>query len=155
MFYRALIVFMLLPSLAAGQSLEAIPPGPDKIQPLKLKEPAPYDGMLYDYDTALRWGNWLQQYRLRLKVDVEAEQQKCVVRLQAADATLSLHKEAHKASDEDLRKRVLGLEKRNLQLGDELRNPPWYTTRTFGVLVGVVGTVAVVGLSVYALDRAR
>lgn len=155
MFYRVLIILMLLPSLALGQPVSTIPPGEDKIQPLKLKEPAPFDGLLYDYDTALRWGNWLQQYKLRLKIDVEAEQQKCVVKTDAADKTLKLYVSTHKALEEDLRKRVLKLEERNVKLDEELRNPPWYTTRTFGIVLGVVGTAATFGLSIWAIDSLR
>ncbi len=155
MFARVLVGALLVTTFAQGQEVVTIPTGPDKIQPLQLKEPAPYPGMLYDYDTALRWGNWLKQYQLRLKLDVQAEQQKCQVRVEAADKVLDLHKQAHKASEEDLRKRVLKLEERNIKLSDELRDRPWYETRTFGIVVGVVGSATLFGLSVYALDRTR
>jgi len=150
-----LVLLLVFPSTARAQSVESIPPGPDKIQPLQLKEPAPYSGMLYDYDTALRWGNWLKQYQLRLKIDVEAEKKKCDVELAAGRKILALTEGAHKESERDLKARVLKLEQRNVELEKELRNPSWYNTRTFGVIVGVTGSALLFGLSVYALDRAR
>lgn len=155
MFWRILLAVTLASSVALGQTVEAIPPGPDKVQPLKLHEPAPYEGMLFDYSTALRWGNWLQQYKLRLKIDVDAEQQKCAVKLDAADKTLALYNAMHKASEDDLRQRVVKLEEQNRKLDDELRNPVWYTTRTFGVIVGVAASALAFGLSTWAVTSLK
>lgn len=155
MFWRVLLVLLLIPSLAGAQEVATIPPGNDKITPLKLEQPAPYPGMLFDYDTALRWGNWLKQYKLRLRVDVERERERGEVKLDAAKKELKLTVDTYKKIEKDHRARILRLEKRNIALQEELNNPAWYKTRTFGIIVGVVATGAVFGLSIYAYDKVR
>src|SRR5690606_16021630 len=82
--FKALLVVTLLASNAAAQAspVESIPPGDDHIEPIRKGQPAPYDGQLFDPSTALRWANWLQQYKYRLKLDVEYEQNICKVELE-------------------------------------------------------------------------
>lgn len=155
MFWRTLTVLTLLPSLVFGQELETIPPGPDKIQPVKAQEPAPYAGMLYDNDTALRWANWLKQYKVRLKADVEKEQKTCAVKLSYDAGVLASEKKRSKELQDDLKGRLQRSEKARLDAEERMRNPPWYTTTWFGVGLGVVGSVTVVGVTAWALSSSK
>lgn len=154
MSWRAFLLVLLLPSLVWAQSppIVAVPPGDDKIVPLEEGDKAPYTGQLFDPTTALRWANWLQQYKYRLKWDVEKEQSICAVEKKYRDDLLSAEEKRAATVEKDLRARLLRSEKARLKAEEEARNPDWYNTRTFGVAVGVVATVGIVALSVWALS---
>ncbi len=129
--------------------IQEIPPGEDKIVPLKKGEPAPFDGQLFDTPTALRWGNWLLQYRLRLQADVEYQK-----KLGAADLELWKHKyelldTKYVTVTSDYQKKVTALEVQNDKLREEITNPPWYRSQLFGFVTGIVVTGACVGLGFY------
>lgn len=153
--WRILVALLLLPSLAHGQEIETIPPGPDKIQPVKAQEPAPYAGVLYDNDTALRWANWLRQYKVRLKADVEKEQKVCAVKLSYEAGVLATEKRRSKELQDDLKARLQTSEKARLEAEERARNPPWYTTAWFGAGVGVVGAATIAGVTAWALSSSR
>ena len=155
MFFRTILTTLLLASYVSAQTVETIPPGEDKIQHLPKGLQAPYEGMLFDNDTALRWANWLKQYKFRLAYDVETEQERCTVKLQGEETKLKLHVEAHDLLEKDLRERVLKLEKENLKLADVIKNQPWYQSRDFGIVVGVVGTLGLGVLGVVIVDKVR
>jgi hypothetical protein len=152
-----LIVFMI-PSIVMAQTAPPIqvwPPGEDNIAPLRLGEKAPYDGQLFTPETALRWGNMLQQYQLRLKLDVQLEIDRCKAETAYRDKLLKIEKTRARSVEKDLQSRLLRVEKINAELEEEFRNPPWYNTRTFGVIVGVLATSAIVGMSVLAVNWAK
>ncbi len=132
----------------AGEPIQIIPDGPDRIVPLALGEPAPFSGQLYDPDTALRWANWLEQYRLRLTLEVNFQRNICTIKTAYGDARLDIEREratrAEAALEASLRRR-----QRELDLA---LNPPWYRTTWFGVAAGTAGTLAVTALAAWAVS---
>jgi hypothetical protein len=127
---------LLFPASVAAQDARPItdvPPGPDRIVPMKLNMPAPFAGQLFDNDTALRWANWLKQYKLRLKVDVEEQKQLCLVTTTALSQELVMEKEKYSA--------VMKIYDAQLtQLKVEVDNPPWYRNVWVGILIGTALT---------------
>ncbi len=163
-------LLLLIPSLAFAQEkpapspdppaaklppIQAIPPGDDVIVPLRKGQVAPFTGQLFDPNTSLRWGNWLQQYKYRLKWDVTAVQNKCAIEMTYRDSLLLIEKDRAKKVELDLTTRLGRSEQARLNAEEELRNPPWYSTTTFGVVIGAVATAAVFGIAVAAIDATR
>lgn len=167
MSWKSFLLVFLLPAVVFAQQppvpssdresppVEAIPPGDDDIVSLKKGQPAPFDGQLFGSLTALRWANWLQQYKYRLIWDVEKEQSVCTVEKKYRDDLLVAEEERAKKVETDLNERLARSEQARLDAEEEVRNPPWYSTTTFGVVVGVVATAAVFGLAVWAIDATR
>jgi hypothetical protein len=120
-----------------------------------LGEKVPFDGQLFDPQTALRWANWLQQYKLRLKQDVTYEQKVCEAKLSYSDKVLKVEEELSKEVKQDLRGRLMRSEKARLVAEEETRNPPWYRSVWFGIAVGTVGTISIFGLSVWVVSSAH
>lgn len=152
--WKVFVACLLLSSTALAQSqpVQDIPPGDDRIVPLEEGEEAPFTGQLFDQPTALRWGNWLLQYKHRLKWDVEQEKKVCEVELDYRDRLLQVEKERASKVEKDLMLRLERAEKARLAAEEEARNPSWYNTREFGVVLGVTGTVGIMALSIWALE---
>jgi len=150
--WRVFLLVFLLPSIVCAQALPPIPPGEDRIVPLPKGEKAPYSGQLFDQDTALRWANWLQQYKLRLKEEQKMCSKLSSIELRYQSKLLNIEKRRANAIESDLRARLKRSEEARLQAEHEARNPPWYTTRTFGIIVGVVGTAAIFSASIWAFS---
>lgn len=132
--------------------VQSIPPGDDKITPLRKGDPVPYDGQLFDNATALRWGNWLLQYKLRLDLDVGYEQ-----KLRQADVSLwtqkyDISEKKYETVTADYQRKVAALEGQVVQYRMEVQNPPWYRSPLFGFTVGIVFTGLCVGVGAYALN---
>lgn len=132
--------------------VETIPPGDDLIKPLRKGDKAPFDGQLFNIDTSIRWGFWLQQYRYRLVADSKRYQQLCRVETGFRDKKLEIEKSRNDKIDKDLRDRLLRSEKARLAAEEDSRNPPWYSTTEFGMVIGAVATLAVVAVAVWALE---
>ncbi len=154
MSWRAFFVVFLMPALVLAQSppVKSIPPGDDKIVPVAKGAKAPFSGQLFDPLTALRWGNYLQQYKYRLAWDVKKEQSFCRIKTEYDGKLLAIEKKRATRVSKDLRSRLLVSEKARLVAEEEARNPPWYRSTQLGLGLGVVGTVAVVVVAAYALN---
>lgn len=161
--WKALLILVLLPSLVLAQQpaprptvnhppVESVPPGDDNIAPLKKGQPAPFDGQLFDVDTAIRWGNWLQQYRYRLVWDVELEQKLCVEEKTYRDDLLKIEKERAGKTEEALQKALTTSEQKRLEAEEEVRDPPWYSTPGFGAAVGAAVAVGAMAVAIWALE---
>lgn len=148
---------LLLSSVVHAQDsgIVTIPPGDDLIIQMDKGEPAPYGGQLFSTDTALRWGFWLQQYRLRLKLDVETAENKCKVQLEYKDKELQIEKSRAAAMEEDLEARLVRSEEHSLKWQDEATNPSFFKTFEFGLLVGVVVTGAVSAAIAWAVGQQK
>lgn len=155
--YKVFIAALLIPSVLYAQTppIATIPPGEDKISAVKKADPAPYDGQLYSTDTAIRWAFWLQQYKFRLKSDVETAQQICKAETDYRDKSLVIEQKRADKVEKDLTDRLLRSEKARLTAEDEARNPPWYRTREFGLVLGVIGTAGLVSLSVWVIQTRK
>lgn len=110
-----------------------IPPGVDRIVPLKLKMPAPFEGQLFDNNTALRWANWLKQYKLRLQVDVEEQKKLCLVSTTALKKELVVEQDKYKET-------VLIYNKQVADLKQAIGETPWYKSIWVGAVLGAVTT---------------
>ncbi len=157
--WRAFLIVFLLPMAALAQPspdahppVEAIPPGPDRIVSLTRGQEAPFGGQLFDPSTAIRWGNWLMQYKYRLTWDVELEQKVCTEEKTYKDSLLIIEKERSQKVETSLREALRSSEKERLEAEEAARNPSWYSTMGFGVVVGVVATAAVFALAVWAVE---
>lgn len=166
--WRAFLVVLLVTTTAAGEfktqlpelpelkvELTDIPAGEDKIVPVRKGTPAPYAGQLFSDSTALRWGNWLEQYRLQVPLLLKTQETVCLTEIKYRDDVLVVHREASMAIQGDLRVRLERVEEKNAVLQAELaKGPAWYNSRGFGIIVGAVGAFGMTALSVWALNAA-
>lgn len=127
--------------------LPAIPEGPDIHSFLKKGAVAPFDGFLFDSPTALRWGNWLNLWKVRYQIDLEAQQKVCT-------ATTTMLQEQLKI-EQQRNAYVLDTYKQQLELERKKNDQPWYRSFEFGVGVGVVGSLVLVIATGYALGRVK
>lgn len=141
--HRIILLVVLTSANAYGQ-VQAIPPGADDIRELKLKEPAPIAGMLYSPETALRWANYLEQFKKLLPLSVQKERDLCQASLTLQDKT----NQAARTADATKLKTTISLlqdvEKKNTELSSSLNNPAFWDTRDFGLVAGVLGTLVLV-----------
>jgi len=131
-----------------AQPIETIPSGEDVIVPLKPGDPVPFPGQLFANPTALRWSNWLRQYKFRLQADTELQKSLGETQVQLWQEKYKLQQHQYDAVTADLMVRLRTAE-------NEVSSPPWYRTVWFGVTLGVVSTGLAVGLSAYALHGTR
>jgi hypothetical protein len=129
-----------------AQELTPIPPGQDKIVPIKKGEPAPFDGQLFDNGTALRWGNWLLQLKTYASVNHDLDQKVCQANTDFLTKKNDLQTEEYKRVTAELQQKLTKAQ-------EEAASPPWYRTTTFGVVLGVTGTV-IIGMGTAALASA-
>lgn len=146
---------LLFPALARGQERDFVappvatfPPGEDRIVALKKGDAAPYTGQLFDTDTAIRWGLWLQQYQQRLKLDVETQRQLGAVQIEFLNKQLEIEKKRSQKIEESWRE-----ENEELRAAaPAVAESPWYDSFVFGATIGVVFTAAAVGLAAYGMS---
>lgn len=152
--WKVFVVCVLFPSVVLAQTppIQDIPPGEDRIVVIREGSRAPFTGQLFDQATALRWGNWLVQYKQRLEWDVTHEQKVCKIETSHVSALLKIEKDRAAYVEADLAMRLKRAEEARLSAEEEARNPSWYNTRTFGIALGVVGTVGIMALSIWALE---
>jgi hypothetical protein len=151
--WRALTAILLLSSYAGAQELppvpefklEPIPPGEDVIQQIRKGQAAPFDGMLFDNATALRFGNYIEQARVQAGLCYKTWAETRAAEQTYWEGVRKAEADANAAVRTDLRQRLVRLEEENAKLEGELaKGPPWYNSRTFGLVLGVVGTSALV-----------
>jgi hypothetical protein len=126
---------------ADGSDVVNIPAGEDKIVPMRKGEASPIDGQLFDNDTALRWANWLVQYKNLLKQNVELQRKLCAIDVNLANQKLEIEQERSK-------KVIPDLEEKLAKAKDEAANPPFYKTFWFGATMGATITaIGVIGVA--------
>jgi hypothetical protein len=148
---RAFLAIVLIPKLAFADppAVEAVPPGDDQIVVVHAGDKAPFTGQLFDQPTALRWANWMQQYRTLLKVTVDHDTQVCDAKLLYDSTVMTAEKVKTDGVEKDLRDRLTKTDAARAQAQYDADHPTWYKSVWFGVGVGVVGTLAVT----YAASR--
>jgi hypothetical protein len=151
--YLLVFLLLLLPQLAWAQEppIEAIPPGDDVITPLRRGQVAPHDGQLFDAMTALRWANWLQQYKYRLVWDLEKSESTCRSGLAYKEELLRAEEERALKVEKELEKRLAETQ----QALKDAESPPWYETRTFGMVVGAGLAVGAVAMGIWAIEASQ
>lgn len=154
--YNALIAWLVLlsfclPAISYAQTitLQPIPPGDDQILFLQMGQPAPYDGQLFDNPTAMRWGNWLRQWKLRYEIDMKEQAQLCTNDKNLAQYKLELEQQKYNQVVATYAAEVTRL---NTQLSQPT---PWYKTQTFGIGIGVASTLVLTGVVVYGVSQVK
>lgn len=121
-----------------------IPAGDDKIVPMRKNEPAPFEGQLFDNDTALRWANWLVQYKQLVKSNAALQRRLCEIDVNLANRKLEIEQEKNNKIVPDLEKKLAAAK-------DEVDHPPFYRTFWFGATIGLAtASLAAVGVAVVA-----
>jgi len=151
---KALLVVLvvLLYSARAGAEdlglddpgLRAIPPGDDVIMAVKKGGKVPFDGQIFDINTAIRWGNWLTVYRERLEDSENRAKRLCQMEIRYQEQIYAIEVERYTRLSTDLEKRLLRSEQARVRAEHERDNPPFYKSFLFGLGVGVVSMSAVV-----------
>lgn len=149
-----LLIFAVPANAQEALSPPDLPPGEDRIEAVAAGVRAPFDGMLLDTDTAIRWTNrllwWRETFQLRLHEHAAVLE----ALRRSHDTELTVVRESYEREivglREDLRASTLRYE---AELA-ERRNPPFWETWGFafgmgalamGVIVGVIGGL-IVGL---------
>ena len=146
------VLLLLLPRLAWADPpapVVAVPPGDDVIVPMKKGDSAPFMGQLFDQATALRWANYLQQYKLRLQTDVDYQKKYDGAELAFQQKQLELERAQYAKVTEELQAK-LNTAQTALSAG-----PPWYKTADVGFVVGVVATVATACTAVAVVNAVK
>src|SRR5262249_17736138 len=126
---HAFLVPLLISRLALAEAPAALvtyPPGDDRITSLKLGAAAPYDGQLFDTNTALRWASWLKQYQALYALDLKASEATCQVKLDYRSDLLKIETDKSQALQFDLKQRLLASEKARVQAEHERDNPGFF-----------------------------
>lgn len=135
------------------QLVKDIPPGPDTIVSVKKGDVAPFTGQLFDASTALRWSNWLLQYKLRLETETELHGKVAALDAKLAEDRLRIEKEKNAVITGDYQSQLSIRDKDIAGLKQQLSDPPFYRTVWFGVVLGTVITGVFAGLGAYAATR--
>ena len=149
----AAILLCALPAAAAAQEVPTppeIPPGADRIETMIAGRPAPFNGMLLDTDTAIRWTNrllwWRETYRLQLRSDAEIR----TALSRSRETELTIVQESYTREIDALRATVRELTARYERQLQSYRSPPFYAQWGFAFGLGAT-VVAVVGALVAGL----
>lgn len=152
-----LVVFSVLaPRAALGDTgIQDIPAGSDNIVALGEGKTAPFSGQLFDHPTALRWANWLLQYRLHLD-----QLQKLMSDRAEADKRLHLRQldavsQAHTVEVNWYKLQAQQQAGENAKLKLEIASPPFYKTMWFGFAVGAIVTGFAVGLGAGVMSAGK
>lgn len=134
----------------AQEPLPAVPPGEDVIVAIRKDAPAPFNGQLFDTNTAIRWGLWLKQYKSLMGLEKERAEQVCKVRLDYDKTMMAIEQEKFDTVERDLKERLTRTDTELKKAEYKLTNPAWYETGTFYFALGVAtaGTLVWVGTKV-------
>jgi len=136
-------VFFSWSSAGLAQEIQDIPPGDDVIESVSKGQPAPFNGQLFDVDTAIRWANWLRQYEVQIQAVERREKGLCQSELSYERDLNEIEVKELQALNADLKDRLTRSETRRAQAEHDRDNPPWYKSPWMGVVLGVVGTATV------------
>jgi hypothetical protein len=130
-------------ALADGD-VSNIPAGNDTIIPVHKGEPSPIDGQVFDNDTALRWANWLVQYKALTKMNYTLQKNLCAVDMGLLQKKLEIEESKYDKVTKDLEGKL-----------SKAEDPPFYKTFWFGATVGSLATVAVGVLGVVLVSNTK
>lgn len=146
----------VLPSdIKLNPPLQTLPSGEDKIVPLNLGAPAPFAGQLFDTNTAIRWGMWLQQWKLRYKADMALQLNTCAAEADFQETVAAIEQERLLTVSADLEDRLRKSETARLAAEARVRDPGFWSSNGFYFGLGVAATGAAVGLTAWALNSSK
>jgi hypothetical protein len=138
----ATLVFMVavvVPVCAHGE--EAPSADMSAVVPIAEGDRAPFTGMLFPTELAMQMGFRIENLQLRLRADVEREQQLCEAHLEFEGRRLELEQQRRDFEIEQLTERV-GEQAEELA---EARTVPWYRSWGFAFGMGIVASLLLVG----------
>lgn len=133
----------------SASAVKDIPAGADKIVAVKEGDKVPFTGQLFEPGTALRWSNWLLQYKLRLDTSSELQASMAKADAELADRRVAIEVEKQTVVVTDYKAQVAVRDAQILKLSD----PPFYKSVWFGFVIGTVVTGVVAGFGAYAATR--
>ncbi len=138
--YAVILAALLVtrPALAEPPRVRSIPEGPDVITAVRKGEPAPYAGQLFDPATALRFVNWIEQYRALVRIEEETQRA-------LREAEVNLWRQKFDASEAKYKVVVEADQKALAELRTKA-DRPFYDSPWFGLALGV-GLTAAGGLA--------
>lgn len=137
-------------SVSQAQDVQDIPAGEDVIAAVKKGEPAPFNGQIFDINTALRWANWLSQYKGKLAAVERRERALCQSELSYQHDLDQLEIDELKTLNIDLKTRLKRSETVKAQAEYDRDHPSWYSSVWFGVALGALGASGLVYLGTQA-----
>ena len=152
----ALLVVLALPGAVQAQdeatdALVApdVPPGEDRIEHLALRAPAPFEGMLLDMDTSIRWTHRMEWYRAELELQVRTRVSLLTAERRSHETELTLTRESYEREIDGLRTDIRAQATRYEEELTRLRAPePFWESWGFAFGMGVLVTGIIVGLVV-------
>lgn len=154
-----LVLALLFPRAAwAGDEytrVSDVPPGEDHIESVSSGDKAPFAGQLFDSATALRWANWLSQYRLKLKQLEVLMQARAEIdqKFHAQQVQILTASHANEVAWYRAQLQLQTAETERLKV--ELQNPPFYKTTWFGFAAGVVAVSLSIGVGAVIVGAGR
>ncbi len=158
-FIAALLVAVLLTPVAHGQEKKEdpvapelppdIPPGEDVIEPLHRGEAAPFEGLLMDLDTSMRWANRLRWYRENTKLQLKLRDDTVAAVRASHQRELTLVTESYTREIEGCR----GDLRQQAATFAAASDTPFYKTFSFGLVLGVILSGGLVGLTAAIATR--
>lgn len=147
---------LLLPATVAAQTppIVTYPTGDDNIVVVRKGEAVPFNGQLYNDDTALRWAFWLRQYKERYTLDMNAAQAGCKVDLTHAAELYKIQADHDAAVNKDAMERLKASETARLAAEEELRSPSFFRSNGFWFGVGIATSLLTATIATYALNKA-
>jgi len=134
-FITAILVLSLTFNVLAFEAGEA------KVQALEKGQRAPFSGMLFPTEMAVKLGLKVERLEKHLTLDVDREKRFCQAQLEFGERLLQLETNRRDNEIEILRTQIADQQE---MLDDPI---PWYKTWTFGLVVGVVSSVLLVAAS--------
>jgi hypothetical protein len=133
------LVAVVAPVCAYGE--EASAADMSAVVPIAEGDRAPFTGMLFPAELAMQMGFRIENLQLRLRADVEREQQLCEAHMEFEGRRLELEQERRDFQVQQLTERV------QEQAEDlaEAQNVPWYRTWGFAFGMGIVASIILVG----------
>lgn len=143
----ALLLMGHLPARAqTAPTAPSIPPGEDRIEHLRLSAPAPYEGMILDMDTSIRWTNRLRWYQYQLQLQVDQQSVMLNQSEESCQRRLHLIEESYSREVTGLRSDLRDQAHRYEAALAAARHQEWYESWGFAFVLGAVLAGALLGL---------
>ena len=101
---------------------------------LPMGEPAPYNGQLYDNETAMRWANWLRMWRKQYEIDMNASMQTCAVDKKGLTLKLDLERKKYEDTSKVYQSEID-------KLNATINSKAWYSNPWAAAGLGAVGAL--------------
>jgi hypothetical protein len=125
----------------------SVPGTNDIIVPLKKGYPAPFDGQLFNNDTAIRWGIWIKETGERTKAEMDKQKALCTAQMDYKSQIAEIEAEKLTTVNQDLMNRLKLSETARVNAEYQLANPPWYKSPLLYFALGVGAAAGVLAVA--------